>query len=91
MINATPQELTRVFLSNSGTEAIEAALKIARKHMGKSEIIAFMGGYHGKTFGSLSATWNKKYRLPFEPLVPNFKHVPFGRSERVEKAQDLVY
>jgi acetylornithine/LysW-gamma-L-lysine aminotransferase len=86
LINATPVELTRVFLSNSGTEAIEAALKIARKHTGKTEIIAFMGGYHGKTFGSLSATWNKKYRIPFEPLVPHFKHVPFGRSERVEKA-----
>jgi acetylornithine/LysW-gamma-L-lysine aminotransferase len=86
LINATPAELTRVFLSNSGTEAIEAALKIARKHTGKPEIIAFMGGYHGKTFGSLSATWNKRYRTPFEPLVPNFKHVPFGRSERVEEA-----
>ncbi|UCH37943.1 MAG: aminotransferase class III-fold pyridoxal phosphate-dependent enzyme, partial [Candidatus Bathyarchaeota archaeon] len=86
LINATPAELTRVFLSNSGTEAVEAALKIARKHTEKPEIIAFMGGYHGKTFGSLSATWNKKYRVPFEPLVPHFKHVPFGRLERVEKA-----
>ncbi len=86
LINAIPSDLTRVFLSNSGTEAIEAALKIARKHTGKPEIIAFMGGYHGKTFGSLSATWNTKYRTPFEPLVPQFKHVPFGQSDRVENA-----
>lgn len=86
IVDVTPKELNKAFLANSGTETVEAAIKLARKHTGKTEIIAFMGGYHGKTFGSLSATWNKRYRTPFEPLVPGFKHVPYGRPERVKDA-----
>jgi len=86
IVEVTPKELNKAFLANSGTETVEAAIKLARKHTGKTEIIAFMGGYHGKTFGSLSATWNKRYRTPFEPLVPGFKHVPYGRPERVKSA-----
>jgi len=84
----TPSGLGRAFLSNSGTEAVEFALKLARRSTGKPGIIAMMGGFHGKTMGALSATWNKKYRAPFEPLVPGFKHVPFGNLERVEEAMD---
>jgi len=86
IVDITPTELSRAFLANSGTEAVEAAIKLARKHTGKTKILAFMGGYHGKTFGSLSATWNKKYRTPFEPLVPGFTHVPYGKAERVRAA-----
>jgi acetylornithine/LysW-gamma-L-lysine aminotransferase len=86
IVDVTPKELNKAFLANSGTETVEAAIKLARKYTGKTEIIAFMGGYHGKTFGSLSATWNKRYRTPFEPLVPGFKHVPYGRPERIKKA-----
>jgi acetylornithine/LysW-gamma-L-lysine aminotransferase len=86
IVDITPTDLNRAFLANSGTEAVEAAIKLARKYTGKTEILAFMGGYHGKTFGSLSATWNKKYRTPFEPLVPGFKHVPYGKPERVRAA-----
>ena len=83
-----PDGLKRAFLSNSGTEAIEFALKLARRSTGKTGIISMMGAFHGKTMGALSATWNKKYRTPFEPLVPGFKHVPYGRLERVEAAID---
>jgi len=83
-----PNGLKRAFLSNSGTEAIEFALKLARRSTGKTGIIAMMGAFHGKTMGALSATWNKKYRTPFEPLVPGFSHVPYGRLERVEAAID---
>jgi acetylornithine/LysW-gamma-L-lysine aminotransferase len=83
-----PQSLTKTFLSNSGTEAIEFALKLARKSTGKTGIISMMGAFHGKTMGALSATWNKKYRTPFMPLVPGFKHVPYGKLERVEAAID---
>ena len=83
-----PDGLKRAFLSNSGTEAIEFALKLARRSTGKTGIIAMMGAFHGKTMGALSATWNKKYRTPFEPLVPGFRHVPYGRLERVEAAID---
>ena len=83
-----PDGLKRAFLSNSGTESIEFALKLARRSTGKTGIIAMMGAFHGKTMGALSATWNKKYRTPFEPLVPGFRHVPYGRLERVEAAID---
>jgi LysW-gamma-L-lysine/LysW-L-ornithine aminotransferase len=73
----TPASINRFFLCNSGTEAIEAAIKFARLAAGRTEIVATMRGYHGKTLGALSATWNKEYRQPFEPLIPGFSHVPF--------------
>lgn len=82
----TPIGLKKAYLANSGTESIETAIKLARKFTRKPEIIAFIGGFHGKTMGSLSATWRKKYREPFKPLVPEFKHVPFGKIERVKEA-----
>jgi len=82
----TPKGLDKAFLANSGTEAVETAIKLARKFKGKPEIIAFMGAFHGKTMGALSATWNRKYRDPFEPLVPGFKHVPYGDCEKVKDA-----
>jgi acetylornithine/LysW-gamma-L-lysine aminotransferase len=74
----SPQSLQRSFLCNSGTEAVEAAIKFARAYTKKKEIIAAMQAFHGKTLGSLSATWDAKYKTPFEPLVPEFKHVVFG-------------
>ncbi|HVN55969.1 MAG TPA: acetylornithine/succinylornithine family transaminase [Anaerolineaceae bacterium] len=70
--------MPRVYLCSSGTEAIEAALKFARLLTGRTEIVATMRAFHGRTFGALSATWEKKYRAPFEPLVPGFKHVPYN-------------
>ncbi|MFW6117171.1 MAG: aspartate aminotransferase family protein [Thermoproteota archaeon] len=71
-----PRGLTDVFLGNSGSEAVECALKLSRKFTGKPEIIAMVGGFHGKTMGALSATWKQKYRRPFQPLIPGFKHFP---------------
>jgi LysW-gamma-L-lysine/LysW-L-ornithine aminotransferase len=76
----------RVFLCSSGTEAVEAALKFARLTTGRSEILAAMRGFHGRTFGALSATWEKKYREPFEPLVPGFSHVPYNNLEALRGA-----
>jgi acetylornithine/LysW-gamma-L-lysine aminotransferase len=84
--DVSPRGLDKIFLSNSGAEAVESALKIARRSAGKPEIIAMMGCFHGKTMGALSATWDKKYREPFEPLVPGFKHVPYGNSEKLRQA-----
>jgi predicted acetylornithine/succinylornithine family transaminase len=81
-----PKGLTRTFLSNSGAEAVECAIKLARKYTGKKEIIAMTKGFHGRTLGALSATWEKKYREPFEPLVPGFTHVKFGDAEEVREA-----
>ena len=76
----------RVFLCNSGTESVEAALKFARLVTGRTGIIATMRGFHGRTMGALSATWEKKYREPFEPLVPGFSHVPYNNLEALANA-----
>ena len=76
----------KVFLCNSGTEAIEAAIKFARLLTGRKEIVATMRGFHGRTMGSLSATWEKKYREPFEPLVPGFRHIAYNDIEAIEDA-----
>src|SRR5512135_1199484 len=84
--NITPKGLNKVFLSNSGAESVECALKLARKYTGKPEIIAVMGAFHGKTMGALSATWDKKYREPFIPLVPEIKHVPPDNLEKMREA-----
>jgi LysW-gamma-L-lysine/LysW-L-ornithine aminotransferase len=76
----------KVFLSNSGTEANEAAIKFARVATGRTGVIATMRAFHGRTMGSLSATWEKKYREPFEPLVPGFSHVPYNNLEALNAA-----
>ncbi len=84
----TPQGLNRVFLCNSGAEAVEGAIKFARLATGRPGIVATMRGFHGRTLGALSATWNKDYRQPFEPLVPGFRHVPYNNLERMVEAVD---
>ncbi len=78
--------LNRAFLCNSGTEAVEAAIKFARISTGRTQIVAAMRGFHGRTFGSLSATWEKKYRQGVEPLVPGFRHIPYNNLEALEQA-----
>ncbi len=86
LMSITPKGLNKAFISNSGAESVECAIKLARKFTGKPEIIAMMGGFHGKTMGALSATWDKKYREPFQPLVPEFKHVPPDNLEKLAEA-----
>jgi acetylornithine/LysW-gamma-L-lysine aminotransferase len=86
LISIAPKGMDRVFLSNSGAESVECALKLARKKSGKTDIISMMGAFHGKTMGALSATWKKKYRGPFMPLVPGFKHVPANNLEKIKEA-----
>jgi acetylornithine/LysW-gamma-L-lysine aminotransferase len=86
LIAIAPNHFNRVFLCNSGAEAIEGAIKFARYHTGRKEIVAMMRGFHGRTMGALSATWEPKYREPFEPLVPGFKHVPFENLDRASQA-----
>ncbi len=71
----------RIFLCNSGAEAVEAGLKFARLLSGRRKIVAAMRGFHGRTMGALSATWEPKYREPFAPLVPEFVHVPYADVE----------
>ena len=86
LVKITPKGLDKAFLSNSGAESVECAIKLARKYTGKPEIIALMGAYHGKTMGALSATWDKKYREPFMPLVPEIKHVAPDNAEKIREA-----
>ncbi len=87
LTNILPSGLERIFVSNSGTEAVECAIKVARKSTGKRKIVAVKGGFHGKTHGALSATWDAKYRKSFEPLVPGFVHIPF---DNVEAAKETI-
>ena len=82
----TPPALHKFFLSNSGAEANEAAIKFARAATGQAEIISTMRGYHGKTMGALSATWDKKYRQPFQPLVPGFRAIAYNDSDAARDA-----
>lgn len=83
-----PEGVRRSFLSNSGTEAIEAALKFARVATGRHKIVALRRAYHGRTLGALSATADKKYRDPFEPLPIPSTHVAFNDAEALEAAVD---
>jgi acetylornithine/LysW-gamma-L-lysine aminotransferase len=84
----TPEGIDRFFLCNSGTEAVEGAIKFARMATGRKRVVAAMRGFHGKTLGSLSATWERKYRDPFAPLVPDFAHAPYNNIDEFEKAID---
>jgi acetylornithine/LysW-gamma-L-lysine aminotransferase len=86
IVQITPNGLDKAFLSNSGAESVECAIKLARKYTGKPEIIALMGGFHGKTMGALSATWDKKYRAPFMPLIPEVKHVAPDNADKIREA-----
>jgi len=86
LVKITPKGLDKAFLSNSGAESVECAIKLARKYTGKPEIIALMGAFHGKTMGALSATWDKKYREPFMPLIPEVKHVAPDNAEKIREA-----
>jgi len=81
-----PSGLDRLFLCNSGAEAVEAALKFARAATGRPGIVAAMRGFHGRTFGALSATWEAHYREPFQPLVPEFSHVPYNNLAALDAA-----
>src|SRR3954470_9866163 len=81
-----PADLTRYFLSNSGAEAVEAAIKFARVATGRPNFVAAKRGYHGRTLGALAATADQKYRAPFEPLAPHATHVSFNDPEALSAA-----
>ncbi len=87
LADVLPEHLPNVFLTNSGAEAIEAALKFSRLATGRSGIVATMRSFHGRTVGALSMTWEPKYRKPFEPLL-DVTHVPYNNVERLEAAVD---
>ena len=86
LVDIAPAGLNRVFLCNSGAESIEGALKFARQSTGRDQVVSAMRGFHGRTMGALSATPNKSYQEPFNPLVPGFVHVPYNRIDALEAA-----
>ena len=86
LVSVSPASITRAFLCNSGTEAVEAALKFARVSTGRTEYVTAMRGFHGRTMGAVSATFTKKYRDPFAPLIPGFSYVPLNKIEKLDTA-----
>lgn len=82
----TPGDLRISFFANSGTEATEGALKLARAATGRAKIVATHGGFHGKTLGALSASGSPEYREPFAPLVAPVEHVAYGDANVLERA-----
>ncbi|MFI7301390.1 aspartate aminotransferase family protein [Streptomyces sp. NPDC050121] len=73
---ADPSRLTKVWLGLNGCDAVEAALKLARRATGRHRVIAVEGAYHGKSMGALAATWNSRYRESLEPLLGGVTHIP---------------
>lgn len=86
LAEVTPGDLRCSFFCHSGTEAVEAALKLARLYTGKMHVISTHRGFHGKTLGSLAATGSDVYRAPLAPLLPGVTHVPFGDIQALEQA-----
>jgi putrescine aminotransferase len=86
LASIAPGDLQYTFFCNSGTEAVEGAIKLARLATGKTEIISTNNSYHGVSMGALSATGREIFRKPFEPLLSGFVHVPFGDIKALEAA-----
>lgn len=82
----TPEGISHFFLCNSGTEAVEGAFKFARLVTGRTGIIAALRGFHGRSMGALSATWQPHYREPFAPLIPNVTHIRYNNLAAAEEA-----
>lgn len=76
-----PSHLDNVFFVNSGSEAIEGALKLAKRYTGRTEIVSFVNAYHGSSHGSLSVTGNEKLKNAFRPLLPGIRHLRFNSEE----------
>ncbi|WP_049928827.1 aspartate aminotransferase family protein [Halopiger goleimassiliensis] len=87
-VASTPDGLESAWFCNSGTEANEAALKFARSATGESKIVAATRSFHGRTMGSLAATWKDKYKKPYEPLIGDVEFVPYGDADELADAVD---
>ncbi|TFU25665.1 [LysW]-aminoadipate semialdehyde transaminase LysJ [Thermus tengchongensis] len=88
LVSLLPPELNRVFPTNSGTEANEAAIKFAWAHTKRRKLVAAMRGFSGRTLGSLSVTWEPKYREPFMPLLGPVEFIPYNDVEALRRAVD---
>ncbi|HVM96599.1 MAG TPA: aspartate aminotransferase family protein [Candidatus Acidoferrales bacterium] len=90
LVDVVPGDLSVVYFTNSGAEAIEGAMKTARKFTERSRFIAFEGSFHGDTFGALSLGGNPLYQLPFEPLLPVVERLPFDDEAALEQIDTTV-
>ncbi|MDN5363921.1 MAG: putrescine aminotransferase [Eubacteriales bacterium] len=88
LAEVTPGDLQYCFFANSGAEAVEGALKLARLATGRQKVVATFGAFHGKTLGALSVTGRDIFRSPCLPLLPWVVHVPFGEVEAAAEAVD---
>src|SRR6476661_8428157 len=88
LISVSPQSLTKAFFCNSGTEANENAMRMARMTTGREKIVTFSGGFHGRTADSISATFLGKYRQIGEPNVPHHVAAEFGNAGHVREMAD---
>jgi 4-aminobutyrate aminotransferase len=84
--------LVRAYLGNSGTEVVEAAIKLARRATGRQYVVAFLGAFHGRTYGAMSLTASKaKYHAGFGPLLPGVFHAPYGHVEDLRWFDDVLF
>jgi acetylornithine/succinyldiaminopimelate/putrescine aminotransferase len=88
LVSLLPSPLDNVYFTNSGAEAIEGALKLARKFTGRVGVVAFHAGFHGDTLGALSIGGNPHYRDPFEPLLPNVTHLRFDDPDELSRIDE---
>ncbi|MDY7103691.1 MAG: aspartate aminotransferase family protein [Actinomycetota bacterium] len=88
LARVAPGDLDVAFLTSTGTEATEGALKLARKYTGRPGFVAFERSFHGRTFGALSVSWREEWRTPFEPLLPGPQFVPFDDLDAAAAAID---
>jgi putrescine aminotransferase len=91
LANLTPGDLQYMFFNNSGTEAIEGAMKLAKFHTGRTGFISTTGAFHGKSLGSLSLMGKSVFRKPLMPLINNTRHVPFGDADALEQLLAISY
>ena len=85
-------EKCRVFLGNSGTEAVEGSVKLARYVTRRQNVVAFLGAFHGRTYGSVSLTASKaKYHAGFGPMLPGVYHAPFGHVADLKWFDDVLF
>ena len=88
MREVLPKNLSHVFFSNSGAEANDAAIKLARKITGRPDVISTHQSFHGRTISTASATGQSKHREKFKPLMPNYRFISYDSIEEVNQALD---
>ena len=82
----------RTYLGNSGAEVVEASIKLARHYTGRPNVVGFLGGFHGRTYGAVTLTASKaKYHARFDPLLPGIYHAPFGRVEDLRWFDEVLF